>query len=94
VPCRWRGWAGSLRSQTFGCLRCFSGSGECSCVAGTVDFVEDWCNSSRCDWLWDMATIGEEDRLGPGCGMGSGGRPNISAKAWRRSCTLLVLVLW
>jgi hypothetical protein len=26
--------------------------------------------------------------------MGSGGRPNMSAKAWCRSCTSLVLVLW
>src|SRR5437660_4763027 len=46
------------------------------------------------DWLWDMATIGEGDQSGAGCGMGNGGRPNMSAKAWHRSCTLLVLVLW
>jgi hypothetical protein len=59
-----------------------------------VDFTEDWRDSSRCDWLWDMATIGEGDRSGAGCEMGSGGRLNISAKAWHRFCTSLVLVLW
>jgi hypothetical protein len=78
----------------FGCLCASSGSGECSLVEGTVDFVGDWRDSSRHDWLWDMAAIGEGDRSGAGCGMGNGGRPNMSAKAWRRSCTLLVLVLW
>src|SRR5437588_10747878 len=41
-----------------------------------------------------MAAIGEGDRSGAGCGMGNGGRPNMSAKAWHRSCTSLVLVLW
>jgi hypothetical protein len=93
VPCRWRGWVGSLRSQTFGCLHGSLGSGECSLVKGTVDLAGDWRDSLRCDWLWDMAAIGEGDRLGAGCGMGNGGRPNMSAKAWRRSCTSLVLVL-
>src|SRR5437588_1456645 len=34
------------------------------------------------------------DRSGAGCGMGNGGKPNMSAKAWCRSCTSLVLVLW
>jgi hypothetical protein len=78
----------------FGCLHGSLGSGECSLVEGTVDFVGDWHDSSQCDWLWDMAAIGEGDRLGAGWGMGSGGRPNMSAKAWHRSCTSLVLVLW
>jgi hypothetical protein len=78
----------------FGCLCASSGSGKCSCVAGTVDLAGDWCDLSWCNWLWDMAAIGEGDRLGAGCGMGSGGRPNMSAKAWRRSCTSLVLALW
>jgi hypothetical protein len=26
----------------FGCLCASSGSGECSHIAGTVDFAEDW----------------------------------------------------
>jgi hypothetical protein len=51
APCRWRGWAGSLRSQTLGCLCGSSGSGECSHVSGTVDFAGDWCDSSQCNWL-------------------------------------------
>jgi hypothetical protein len=41
-----------------------------------------------------MATIGEGDRSGAGCGMGSGGRLNMSAKVWYKSYTLLVLALW
>jgi hypothetical protein len=68
-----------LRSQTFGCL-CDLGSGKCSHVAGTVDFGGEWC-----DWLLDMAAIGEGDQLGAGLGMGNGGRLNMSAKAWHRS---------
>jgi hypothetical protein len=59
-----------------------------------VDFAGDWHNSSQHDWLSDMAAIGEGDRSGAGWGMGSGGRLNMSAKAWHRSCTSLVLVLW
>jgi hypothetical protein len=78
----------------FGCLCDSSGSGKCSLVEGTVDFAGDWHDSSRCDWLWDMATIEEGDRLGADCGMGNGGRPNMSAKAWHRSYMSLVLVLW
>jgi hypothetical protein len=66
-----------------GCL-CGLGSGECFHVAGTVDFTEEWHNSSQHNWLSDMAAIGEGDQSGAGWGMGSGGRPNMSAKAWRR----------
>jgi hypothetical protein len=83
-----------LRSQTLGCLHGSSGSGECSCVAGTVDFAGDWHDLSQRDWLCDMAAIGEGDRSGAGWGMGSGGRPNMSARALHRSYTSLVLVLW
>jgi hypothetical protein len=43
-----------------GCL-CDLGSGECSHVAGTVDFVGEWCNLSQHDWLLDIAAIGEGD---------------------------------
>jgi hypothetical protein len=67
APCQWRGWAGSLRSQTFGCLHGSLGSGECSRVEGTVDFAGDCRDSLQRDWLWDMAAIGEGDRLGAGC---------------------------
>jgi hypothetical protein len=45
----------------FGCLHGSSGSGECSLVEGTVDFAGDWRDSSRRNWLWDMAAIGEGD---------------------------------
>jgi hypothetical protein len=59
-----------------------------------VDLAGDWHDLSRHDWLCDMAAIGEGDRSGAGCEMGNGGRPNMSAKAWHRSYTSLVLVLW
>ena len=39
-----------------------------------------------------MAAIGLGDLAG-GWGMGSGGRPNMSAKASHRSCIALVVVL-
>jgi hypothetical protein len=78
----------------FGCLRGSSGSGECSLIEGTVDFAGDWHDLLQHDWLWDVAAIGEGDRLGAGCEMGNGGRPNMSAKAWHRSYMSLVLVLW
>jgi hypothetical protein len=65
----------------FGCLHGSLGSAKCSLVEGTMDFAGDWRDSSWCDWLWDMAAIGEGDQSGAGCEMGSGGRPNMSAKA-------------
>ena len=37
--------------------------------------------------------IGLGDLAGGGWGMGSGGRPNMSAKALHRSCVALVVVL-
>ena len=40
-----------------------------------------------------MATIGLGDLAGGDWGMGSGGRPNMSARALRRSCVALVVVL-
>ena len=40
-----------------------------------------------------MAAIGLGDLAGGGWGMGSGGRPNMSAKASHRSCIALVVVL-
>ena len=70
-----------------------SGSGEWRLVAGTVDAAGDWHNSSRWDWLCDMAAIGLEDLAGACWGMGNGGRPNISAKALHRSWASLVLAL-
>jgi hypothetical protein len=30
-----------------GCLHASLGSGECFCVAGTVNFAGDWCDSSQ-----------------------------------------------
>ena len=70
-----------------------SGSGEWHLVAGTVDAVGDWCDSSRRDWLCDMVAIGLEDLTGACWGMGNGGRPNMSAKALCRSWASLVLAL-
>ena len=40
-----------------------------------------------------MAAIGLGDLAGGGWGMGSGGKPNMSAKASHRSCIALVVVL-
>ena len=40
-----------------------------------------------------MAAIGLGDLTGEDWGMGSGGRPNMSAKALHRSCASLVLAL-
>jgi hypothetical protein len=65
-----------------------SGSGEWARVKGTMDLAGDWRDSSRCDALSDMASIGMAGPAGAGKGRGNGGRPNMSAKAWRRSSTL------
>jgi hypothetical protein len=46
-----------------------------------VDFGGEWHDSSRYDWLLDMAAIGEGDRLGAGLEMDIGGKLNMSAKA-------------
>ena len=40
-----------------------------------------------------MAAIGLGDLAGEDWGMGSGGRPNMSAKALHRSCVALVVIL-
>ena len=59
-----------------------SGSGEWARVEGTVDLAGDWRDS-----LSEMASIGMAGPAGAGKGRGNGGRPNMSAKAWRRSST-------
>ena len=69
-----------------------SGSGECGLVAGTDGTEGEWRDSSRRDWLVEMAAIGLGDLTGEDWGIGSGGRPNMSAKASRRSCVALVVV--
>ena len=70
-----------------------SGSGECGLVAGINGAEGEWHDSSRRDWLVEMAAIGLGDLAGGDWGMGSRGRPNMSAKALRRSCVALVVVL-
>ena len=70
-----------------------SGSGEHCLVEGIDNAAGEWRNSLRCDWLVEMAAIGLGDLAGGDWGMGSGGRPNMSAKALRRSCVALVVVL-
>src|SRR5947208_762684 len=64
-----------------------SESGEWARVDGTVDLAGDWRDSSRCDWLSDMASIGMAGPAGAGRGRGNGGRPNMSAKASRSVST-------
>ena len=70
-----------------------SGSGECSLVAGIDGAEGEWHDLSQCDWLVKMAAIGPGDLTGEDWGMGSGSRPNMSAKASHRSCVALVVVL-
>src|SRR5947208_14899281 len=64
-----------------------SRSGEWACVDGTVDLAGDWRDLSRRDWLSDMVSIGMAGPAGAGRERGNRGRPNMSAKAWRRSST-------
>ena len=48
MPHRWRGCAGSLRSQVMGCLEGpASGSGECGLVAGIDGAEGEWRDSLR-----------------------------------------------
>ena len=70
-----------------------SGSGECGLVAGIDGAEGEWRDSSRRDWLVEMAAIGLGDLAGGDWGRGSGGRLNMSAKASCRSCIALVVVL-
>ena len=70
-----------------------SGSGECSLVAGIDGAEGEWRDSSWRNWLVEMAAIGLGDLAGGDWGMGSGGRPNMSARASRRSYVALVVVL-
>ena len=70
-----------------------SGSDECGLVAGINGAEGEWRDSSRHDWLVEMAAIGLGDLAGEDWGMGSRGRLNMSAKALHRSCVALVVVL-
>ena len=70
-----------------------SGSGECGLVAGIDGAEGEWRDSSQRNRLVEMAAIGLGDLTGEDWGMGSGGRPNMSAKASHRSCIALVVVL-
>ena len=51
------------------------------------------CDSSRCDWLSEMAAIGLAGRLTEDWGMGTGGSPNMAWRASRSSCPSLVVAL-
>ena len=70
-----------------------SGSDECGLVAGIDGAEGEWRDLSQCNRLVEMAAIGLGDLAGEDWGIGSGGRPNISAKASCRSCVALVVVL-
>ena len=50
-------------------------------------------NSSRCDWVSEMAAIGLVGRLIGDWGMGTGGSPNMAWRASRSSCPSLVMAL-
>ena len=50
-------------------------------------------DSSRRDWLSEMAAIGLADRSTGDWGMGIGGRPNMAWRALRSSCPSLVVAL-
>ena len=62
-------------------------------MAGINGAAGEWHDSSQCNRLVEMAAIGLGDPAGGDWGMGSGGRLNMSAKALRRSCDALVVVL-
>ena len=70
-----------------------SGSGGCGLVAGIDGAEGEWRDLSQHDWLVEMAAIELGDLTGEDWGMGSGGRLNMSAKASRRSCVALVVIL-
>ena len=50
-------------------------------------------DSSRRDWLSEMAAIGLVGRLTGDWGMGTGGNPNMAWRALRSSCPSLVVAL-
>ena len=50
-------------------------------------------DSSRRDWLSEMAAIGLAGRLTGDWGMGTGGSPNMAWRALRSSCPSLVVAL-
>ena len=51
------------------------------------------CDSSRHDWLSEMAAIGLVGRLTGDWGMGIGGSPNMAWRASHSSCPSLVVAL-
>ena len=53
----------------------------------------EWHDSSRCDWLSEMAAIGLAGRLTGDWEMGTGGSPNMAWRALRSSCPSLVVAL-
>ena len=53
----------------------------------------EWRDSSRRDWLSEMAAIGLAGRLTGDWGMGTGGNPNMAWRALRSSCPSLVVTL-
>ena len=57
-------------------------------MAGIEDIGGEWH-----DWLVQMAAIGLADQSTGDWGMGIGGKPNILARALRRSCASLIVGL-
>ena len=70
-----------------------SGSGEWHLVAGIEDTDGERRDSSRRDWLSEMAAIGLAGRLTGDWGMGTGGSPNIAWRALCSSCPSLLVAL-
>ena len=70
-----------------------SGSGEWRLVAGIEEMGGERRDSSRRDWLSEMAAIGLADRLIGDWGMGTDGSPNMAWRALRNSCPSLVVAL-
>ena len=62
-------------------------------MAGIEDTGGERHDSSRRDWLSEMAAIGLADRSTGDWGMGIGGSPNMAWRALRSSCPSLVVAL-
>ena len=62
-------------------------------MAGIEDTGGERHDSSRCDWLVEMAAIGLADRLTGDWGMGTDGRLNMALRALHSSCASLVVAL-
>ena len=70
-----------------------SGSGEWRLVVGIEEMGGEQRDSSRRDWLVEMAAIGLADQSTGDWGMGTGGSPNMAWRVLHSSCPSLVVAL-